>query len=203
MLDDDALTLGVLSRILTDGGFSARTTSRPEEALRIAAEGAPDAMLVDLHLDGGDDGLDFLPRLRASGYAGPVFVLSGDETNDAAHASVCAGADGFLVKRDAGGLADRLRALLAEAGRREKAPSTFPASARAYLETRGLTAKEIELAAAFAADGANEKEIAARTGRSATAVRKGFESIRRRLGVNMQHDLARVIGILSCFGARR
>jgi CheY-like chemotaxis protein len=132
VLDDDVLTLGVLSRILTNGGFAARTTSRPEEALRIAAEGAPDAMLVDLHLDGGDDGLDFLSRLRSSGYAGPVFVLSSDETNDAAHASVCAGADGFLVKRDAGGLADRLRGLLAEAGRREKVPSTFPASARTY-----------------------------------------------------------------------
>jgi hypothetical protein len=49
----------------------------------------------------------------------------------------------------------------------------------------------------------SRRHTARRTGRSETAVRKGFELIRRKLCAVNQPDLARMIGVLSCFGGRR
>jgi DNA-binding NarL/FixJ family response regulator len=201
VLDDEEPVLGVLRRHLELNGFSARTVTTGAEALRVAAAESPDAVLVDLHL-GDEDGIDVLPRLRASGYGGSLFVLSSDATFDAAHRAARAGADGYLVKDQASRLPERLRGLLER--EREEAPlGAMSQETRAYLETRGLSDWETALAAELALDGASEKEIAARTGRSETAVRKGFETIRRKLGAGNQRDLARMLGVLSCFGGRR
>jgi len=157
-------------------------------------------MLLDLHLD-GDDGLEVLERLRASGYHGLAFVLSGDNSFAAAHRAARAGADGYLVKGPRLDLPKELGALMSGAENPDALGRMSEAS-RAYLASCGLTRKELALAEELAADCAKEKAIATRTDRSETAVRKGFESIRDKLGATSQHDLARMIGILSCLGGR-
>jgi len=175
------------------------TTTSPDEALRIAASKSPRAMLLDLHM-GDADGLEVLEKLREDGYPGLSFVLSGDDSFAAAHRASLAGADGYLVKSPRLDLPKALRRFLARAKRSSLAP--LSEATRAYLETRGLTEWEMGLVEELAADGANEKEIAARTGRSETAVRKAFETIRKKLGAKNQHDLARMLGVLSCLGGR-
>jgi DNA-binding NarL/FixJ family response regulator len=201
VVDDDEQLVRSVRRRLAQNGFETRAAIDIESAVREIAKRAPDFVLLDVHL-GEVNGLDRIDDLRAAGFGGPVIVLSGDSSFAMAHRAAIAGADGYLLK----GVEDVIPELLRCLERRAApggSPEMMPVSAMSYLATRGLTAWELALAAELAKGGAKEKEIAARTGRSDTAVRKGFESIRKKLGAGTQLDLSRMIGVLSCFGRRR
>jgi DNA-binding NarL/FixJ family response regulator len=178
------------------------TAAEPEVAIRAIEADAPDMVLLDVHL-GEENGLDYIDRFRAVGFFGPVIVLSGDASFETAHRAARAGADGYLVKYEIENLPELLRCLARPSGEKGAPSDPMPEAAVAYLATRGLSEWDLALVKELAIDRAPEKEIARRTGRSETAVRKGFESIRRKLGAVNQPDLARMIGVLSCFGGRR
>jgi hypothetical protein len=72
----------------------------------------------------------------------------------------------------------------------------------AYLESRGVSEWDLSLLAEYAADFTREKDIAVRLGRNEAAVRKRFQAIRKRLGVENQMELAHLLGVLECFGKR-
>jgi DNA-binding NarL/FixJ family response regulator len=202
ILDDQERVVRAIRRKLGQDGFTTRAATDPVTALREVATERPDVVLLDVHLD-GVNGLDYIDWFRAAGFRGPVIVFSGDESFEMAHRAARAGADGYLVKGEIGALPELLRCLVRTSDGKGALLAPMPEAAVAYLATRGVSEWELVLAKELAIDSASEKAIAMRTGRRQTAVRKGFESIRRKLGATNQHDLTRMIGVLSCFGGRR
>ncbi len=112
-----------------------------------------DALVLDLGLP-GDDGMTWLRRWRARGFAAPVLILTAREQVDDRIAGLDAGADDYLIKPiSVDELAARLRALLRRASGRAQSVWTHgelrydPAAKQ--VRWRGapvdLTARELSL----------------------------------------------------------
>lgn len=200
VVDDDGGVLRTTAARLRGKGFEVETAASPEQALDVIGRVAPDLVLLDLHFDRNHlaEGLDCLRKLRAAGHFVPVVIWSGDDTMDMALEAARAGANGYLVKGGCG--SDELVSLighLRKIGGEEM--ELLPASAEAYLRSRGATDWEISLLRAYAVDYGREKCVAARLKRSHGSVRMGLMSVRDRVGAKSQGDLCRILGVLSCF----
>lgn len=112
MVDDDAAVRDSLRRTLTFEGYQVLTAADGAEALRLVAEHAPEAILLDLQMP-VLDGMETCRRLRAAGDDTPVLMLTArDGTRDRV-TGLDAGADDYLSKPFAlEELLARLRALL-------------------------------------------------------------------------------------------
>ena len=78
-MDDDEGVTQTFARMLRLEGYAVRTAMSAENGLREAAEGRPDAIILDLRMP-LVDGLGFLRRLRQheGGRATPVAIVTGD-----------------------------------------------------------------------------------------------------------------------------
>jgi DNA-binding NtrC family response regulator len=87
IVDDDAAMREGLSETVADLGHRARLATSGNEALALVAAGGIDAVLLDLRMPGGLDGIEALRRIRSRDDAPPVVVLtafaSGDNTIEA------------------------------------------------------------------------------------------------------------------------
>lgn len=88
IVDDDEGVTHTFARMLRLEGYAVRTAMTAEHGLREAAEGHPDAIILDMRMP-LLDGLGFLRRLRKheGGRSTPVAVVTGDyflddETSD-------------------------------------------------------------------------------------------------------------------------
>ncbi|MEM9780981.1 MAG: response regulator transcription factor [Pseudomonadota bacterium] len=100
VVDDHPLFCDALSMTLSHALPSARivTASRLSEALdRIAAEGAPDAIMLDLNLP-DVEGFDGLARLRAAAPDARILVVSSMSANEIIASALDCGANGFMPK---------------------------------------------------------------------------------------------------------
>jgi DNA-binding response OmpR family regulator len=79
IVDDDEAVTQTFARMLRLEGYTVRTAMTAEHGLREAAEGHPDAIILDLRMP-LVDGLGFLRRLRKhdGSRATPVVVVTGD-----------------------------------------------------------------------------------------------------------------------------
>jgi DNA-binding response OmpR family regulator len=79
IVDDDEGVTQSFAQMLRLEGYAVRTAMTAEHGLREAAEGPPDAIILDLRMP-LVDGLGFLRRLRKheGGRATPVAVVTGD-----------------------------------------------------------------------------------------------------------------------------
>lgn len=110
LVDDDAEICEFLATLLELEGMEPALALTPEDALARAAEAA--AVLVDVAMP-RVDGLELCRRLRSSGYAGPILVVSARPGPDLPRQALEAGADGFVRKPfENADLLARLRALL-------------------------------------------------------------------------------------------
>jgi DNA-binding response OmpR family regulator len=113
LVDDDADICAFLSTLLELEGMEpdvATTAARALERLEGAA-----AVLVDVAMP-GMDGLELTRRMRASGYRGPVLVVSARPGGDLPAKAAEAGASGFVRKPfENAELVSRIRDLLARA----------------------------------------------------------------------------------------
>src|ERR1700730_18624341 len=75
IVDDDAALRDGLAETLTDLGHTPRLASSGREGLA-ALSGEIDAVLLDLRMPGGLDGIDVLRRIRSQQDAPPVMVLT-------------------------------------------------------------------------------------------------------------------------------
>src|SRR5438874_10809518 len=73
--DDDAIRDG-LAETVTDLGYRAHLAASGRDALALVAAGGIDAVLLDLRMPGGLDGIEVLRRIRAVENAPPVAVLT-------------------------------------------------------------------------------------------------------------------------------
>jgi DNA-binding response OmpR family regulator len=115
--DDDLLGDGVRAA-LAQKGHAADWARDGEEALAALETAEPDAVVLDLGLP-GIGGLEVLRRMRASGRATPVLILTARDTVAERVRGLDAGADDYLVKPfDVAELLARLRALARRRGGR-------------------------------------------------------------------------------------
>ncbi|HEX7645025.1 MAG TPA: response regulator [Burkholderiaceae bacterium] len=133
VVDDDPLTLKLLTGVLESQNYEVIQARNGEDALAIAVLGEPRLAMLDINMP-GMSGLDLAKRLRSDSDI-PFVFLSGVSDGDVVKRAVEYGASGYLVKPvDVQNLIPMLEAALARAG-----------------EIRNLRQRESRLTSALAA----------------------------------------------------
>jgi DNA-binding NarL/FixJ family response regulator len=161
------------------------------EAVRLAAETAPDVVLMDVRMP-GTDGVTATQRLTAAGPAPRVIILTTYDLDETLYAALRAGASGFLLKDvrpaelvEAIRVVARGEALLAPTATRRlldrfvATDTTPPAPIGALAQ---LTEREREVLGRLARGAANA-EIAAQLVVTEATVKTHVSAILRKLGV--------------------
>jgi two-component system, OmpR family, response regulator MprA len=116
VVDDEPAVRTALERALRLEAYEVELAADGHEALARLADGAPDAVVLDVAMP-ELDGLEVCRRLRNAGDRTPVLMLTARDAVDDRVAGLDAGADDYLVKPFAlKELKARLRALLRRAG---------------------------------------------------------------------------------------
>ena len=113
-VDDDPITLKIVSKTLTGVGYDVFTARDGQEALAQVESVRPDLIILDVMLP-GLDGYEVLRRLKARTDAPllPVLMLTADDTVEGKIKAFTAGAADYLAKPfDAAELVARVKALL-------------------------------------------------------------------------------------------
>jgi len=161
-----------------------------EGGLALVARTVPQIVLVDISLKGGD-GLELIRRLRASGNAARVLVLSVHDERLYAERAIAAGANGYIMKAEA---TDRLREALRSVLQGELYVSTGKRASgqRPALDLptalRTLSDRELEIFGLFG-QGMATREIARRLGLSLKTVEAHRSNIRRKLALKRGTEL--------------
>ena len=112
VIDDDAVTREVLTRVLADAGWEVTSSQDGRAALADVAAARPDVVLLDVTMP-GPDGWTVLGRLRDALPQTKVVMLTGRTSHDDVVRARRAGADDFVAKGvEAGVLLERLDAVL-------------------------------------------------------------------------------------------
>ena len=96
IVDDDRLILSTLGRALRAQSYEVLEASTGGEAMKIAAEHAPDLAILDVRLD-GESGIELGHRLAESTQT-PFLFLSAYAEQDVVKEASCGCALGYLVK---------------------------------------------------------------------------------------------------------
>jgi two-component system OmpR family response regulator len=97
VVDDEPSLADLLTMALRNEGWDVRSAGDGAAALRIAAEFAPDAVLLDMMLP-DLDGIEVLRLLRGEVPGLPVLFLTARDSAEDRAAGMRAGADGYLTK---------------------------------------------------------------------------------------------------------
>jgi len=112
LVEDQKKLLQSLRRGLEEEGYEVVVAATGEQGFYTATTEDIDLVVLDLMLP-GRDGLTVLRDLRATGFSGPILVLTARDTIEDRVQGLDAGADDYLVKPFAfAELVARLRALL-------------------------------------------------------------------------------------------
>lgn len=116
VVDDEPMLTDLLSMALRMEGWEVRTAASGFQALTVAREFAPDAMVLDIMMP-DLDGMQVLRRLRHSGNDVPVLFLSAKDAVGDRVAGLTAGGDDYVTKPfSLEEVVARLRALMRRAG---------------------------------------------------------------------------------------
>ena len=96
-VDDEAVTLKLIVRLLEDLGIAATPATSPLDGLRLFDQDHFDLVLTDIRMP-GMSGLVFLQEIRARDPQVPILVATGFATLDNAIRALREGASGMLVK---------------------------------------------------------------------------------------------------------
>lgn len=99
IVDDHQLAREGLKAVLGGSAFAiVGEAASGEEAVELTAALAPDVVLMDVRLGGGIDGLEATRRIRASGSASRVLILSLHDMPAYVREALSAGAAGYVLK---------------------------------------------------------------------------------------------------------
>lgn len=99
IVDDEADIRELVSGVLEDEGYSARTAAESDSALAAIADRRPSLVLLDVFLRGSRlDGLDLLDEIKRQDPSLPVLVISGHGSLDTAVSAIRRGAADFIEK---------------------------------------------------------------------------------------------------------
>jgi two-component system response regulator MprA len=116
VVDDEPAVRQAISRALALEGYDVQTESGGAEALERIADGAVDAIVLDVSMP-APDGLEVARRLRDAGDRTPILMLTARDAVDDRVAGLDAGADDYVIKPFAlRELLARLRALMRRGG---------------------------------------------------------------------------------------
>ncbi|MEI7606814.1 MAG: response regulator [Rhodospirillaceae bacterium] len=76
LVDDDPDVTDAGKLVLTKEGHSVRTANSAESGLAAIKESKPDLLVLDIMMDGPDDGIVLARRLRTEGFKFPIIALS-------------------------------------------------------------------------------------------------------------------------------
>lgn len=96
-IDDDPVTLGLLSDLLSVNGFQVLTAGEGREGIQLFARQRPDLVITDIQMP-HMDGLELLRRVRGVDEAVPVILVTGHGDLDNALRALRRGAYDFLLK---------------------------------------------------------------------------------------------------------
>ena len=96
--DDDPAVRRLLMRVVEGSGFKAQTASDGLEAVRAAQSGEFALILLDIMMNGNDDGFHAIKKLRESGNTTPIMVLSGRSGDFDTLYGLDIGADDYVSK---------------------------------------------------------------------------------------------------------
>lgn len=96
-VDDEPMLTDLLAMALRMEGWEVRTASSGFEALQVAREFSPDALVLDVMMP-DLDGLGVLKRLRDSGNLVPVLFLTAKDAVGDRIAGLTAGGDDYVTK---------------------------------------------------------------------------------------------------------
>src|SRR3954454_12353318 len=97
VVEDDTEIADVLRRSLRIEGYDVKVSGDGTHALDQAGVFEPDAVVLDLGLPGGVDGIDVARRLRQAGDV-PILILTARDALDSRVEGLVSGADDYLVK---------------------------------------------------------------------------------------------------------
>jgi len=97
VVDDDALVLRSVGRLLQSAGYAVRTFSSSQDFLEHYTNGAPGCVVMDLSMP-GLDGLELQQALARRAGAPPVIFISGQGNVASSVKAMKAGAVDFLTK---------------------------------------------------------------------------------------------------------
>ena len=99
IVDDEQDIRDLVSGVLEDEGYAARSAGDSDSALEAIAERRPSLVLLDVWLQGSRlDGLDLLEEIKGRDASLPVLVMSGHGNLDTAVAAIRRGAVDFIEK---------------------------------------------------------------------------------------------------------
>jgi two-component system OmpR family response regulator len=97
VVDDEATLTDLLSMALRYEGWEVKTAGDGRQALALAREFKPDAIVLDIMLP-DIDGLQVLQRVRADGTDTPVLFLTAKDSLDDRITGLTAGGDDYVTK---------------------------------------------------------------------------------------------------------
>jgi two-component system response regulator AtoC len=147
IVDDEKLVRWSLAQKCAEYGFQGVQAENAEEALRLAQSESPDVILLDVHLP-DQSGIEVLERLKQSGDAATIIMMTADPRLEEVKAALRLGAYDFISKpiqfeelavtvqnaAEAGALRTEVESLRSEMRRRA-----------GYHEIIGASRKTIEL----------------------------------------------------------
>lgn len=98
LLDDDELIISMLSRALHKEGYETHMLTTSSKAVETICSWQPHALLLDVDLGEGANGLDILEMLQAENIDFPIIMLTADDSAESAIRAMRYGAADYLNK---------------------------------------------------------------------------------------------------------
>lgn len=98
IVDDEPAIRKLLTRVAASCGYESLTASNGHEAIVMSRDSKINLILLDIMMNGNDDGFEVIRRLRASGNEIPIIVLSGRTEDFDTLYGLDIGADDYIGK---------------------------------------------------------------------------------------------------------